>query len=124
MRFIANVFKSKIIKCHEYVRFVVHSIDYIDSFTNDCFFKLVGPVNTQIQLVGKIDNTFKPKQHFFSLKEQLYPYLLVNLRSGASFYRVDAKNSFKRVGGSSLGVSFIWGVTRYLGLYSDPTKMS
>lgn len=47
----------------------------------------------------------------------------MNLRSGASFYRVDGKNNFKRVGGSSLGVSFIWGVTRYLGSYSDPTVM-
>ena len=53
----------------------------------------------------------------------MYPYLLVNLRSGASFYRVDSPKNFKRVGGSSLGVSFIWGVTRYLGLYSDPTEM-
>jgi pantothenate kinase len=45
------------------------------------------------------------------------------LRSGASFYRVDSAESFKRVGGSALGVSFIWGVTRYLGIYSDPTEM-
>lgn len=57
------------------------------------------------------------------MKDQLYPYLLVNLRSGASFYRVDGKDSYTRVGGSSLGISFIWGVTRYLGYYSDPTTM-
>jgi pantothenate kinase len=57
------------------------------------------------------------------MKDQLYPYLLVNLRSGASFYRVDGEKNFKRVGGSSLGVSFVWGVTRYLGAYSDPTLM-
>lgn len=123
LKFISNVFKTKIVKCHEYLRFVIKSIDYLDTVTNDCFFKLVGPLNTQIQLVGKIDNQFKPKQHFFSMKEQLYPYLLVNLRSGASFYRVDSAESFKRVGGSALGVSFIWGVTRYLGIYSDPTEM-
>lgn len=106
------------------MRFVVNSLDYIDRFTNDCFYKLVGPVNLPFGRVGKIDQQFSPKQHFFSMKEQLYPYLLVNLRSGASFYRVDSKDHFTRVGGSSLGVSFIWGVTRYLGIYSDPTKMS
>lgn len=45
------------------------------------------------------------------------------MRSGASFYRVDSSESFKRVGGSALGVSFVWGVTRFLGLYTDPTEM-
>lgn len=110
-------------KCHEYIKYVVHSIDYIDKITNDCFFKVVGPLNTQIAEVGKIDNSFNAKQHFFSMKDQLYPYLLVNLRSGASFYRVDGVKNYKRVGGSSLGVSFVWGVTRYLGSYSDPTCM-
>lgn len=69
LRLIANVFKTKIVKCHEYVRFVVRSIDYIDRTTNDCFYKVVGPVNTQIAEVGKIDKTFSPKQHFFSMKD-------------------------------------------------------
>jgi pantothenate kinase len=118
---VATVFGTQIVKCRDFIRFAVQAIDYIDRFTNDCFYKLVGPVNTFIGSVGKIDHTFAPKQHFFSMKDQLYPYLLVNLRSGASFYRVDGKDSYKRVGGSSLGVSFIWGVARYLGLYSDPT---
>jgi len=61
MRFVANVFKTQIVKCHEFLRFVVHSIDYIDKFTNDCFYKLVSPINTYIAEVGKIDKHFKPK---------------------------------------------------------------
>jgi len=61
LRFVSNVFGSKIVKCHEYLKFVINSIDYIDTFTNDCFFKLVGPVNTKIELVGKIDTSFRPK---------------------------------------------------------------
>ena len=49
--------------------------------------------------------------------------MLVNLRSGATFTRVDSVDCYERVGGSSLGVSFIWGVMRYLGKYTDPTAM-
>lgn len=36
---------------------------------------------------------------------------------------MDGKDDYKRVGGSSLGVSFVWGITRYLGCYTDPTTM-
>jgi type II pantothenate kinase len=64
----------------------------------------------------------KPKRQFFSLKEDLYPYLLVNFRSGASFTRVDSKDNWSRIAGTSIGSSFFWGVLRLLDLYNDPTK--
>jgi len=86
-------------------------------------FKLHGPVNTKINLVGKIDNQLKPMQHFFSLGKQIYPYLLVNLRSGASFIRVDAPGQYTRVTGTSIGVSLAWGISRYLNLFRDPTDL-
>ena len=45
LRFVANVFSSKILKCGDTLRFVIRAIDYVNRTTNDCFFKLIGPVN-------------------------------------------------------------------------------
>ena len=65
----------------------------------------------------------KPNKHYFSLKESLYPYLLVNLRSGATFTIVESKDSFRRYCGTSIGVPFAIGVLRYLDMFKDPTEM-
>ena len=102
---------------------MINSIDFINKTTNDCFFKLIGPVNTKINSAGKIDQELKPNKHYFSLKESLYPYLLVNVRSGSSYTIVESKDSYRRVPGSSIGGSFFVGVLRYLNLYTDPTVM-
>lgn len=56
------------------------------------------------------------------MKEDLYPYLLVNLRSGASFTRVDSKDNFHRVVGTSIGSSFFWGILRLLNCFNDPDE--
>ena len=55
LRFVANVFSRKIYKCGETLRFVIKAIDYINRTTNDCFFKLIGPVNQKINDAGRID---------------------------------------------------------------------
>lgn len=86
-------------------------------------FKLHGPVNTKINQAGKIDPNLKPNKHYFSLSNAIYPYLLVNLRSGANFIRVDGPNNYKRVAGTSIGVGLAWGISRYLGMFNDPTEM-
>ena len=62
------------------------------------------------------------KQHFFSLKDELYPYLLVNVRSGATFNRVDSSESHTRICGTSIGGAFFWGVLRLLNYFNDPTE--
>lgn len=56
------------------------------------------------------------------MKEELYPYLLVNLRSGATFTRVNSKDSFHRVLGTSIGSSFFWGILRLLNFFNDPSE--
>lgn len=38
-------------------------------------------------------------------KEITYPYLLVNVKGGVSFYKVNSTNDYQRVGGSILGES-------------------
>lgn len=43
------------------------------------------------------------------------------MRSGATFTRVDSKDSQTRLCGTSIGASFFWGVLRLLGYYENPT---
>ena len=123
LRFVANVFHSKILKCSQTLNFVVKAIDYLNRTTNDCFFKLHGPLNMKFNETGQIDRTLKPNKHFFSLKENLYPYLLVNLRSGATFHVVESAEKFRRVCGTTIGASFAVGVLRYLDMFQGPTEM-
>ncbi|EDO18950.1 hypothetical protein Kpol_2002p20 [Vanderwaltozyma polyspora DSM 70294] len=43
-------------------------------------------------------------------EDVIYPYLLVNIGSGVSILKADSPNSFKRIGGSSLGGGTLWGL--------------
>eukprot|EP00343_Euplotes_focardii_P000190 CAMPEP_0205801722 /NCGR_PEP_ID=MMETSP0205-20121125/3807_1 /ASSEMBLY_ACC=CAM_ASM_000278 /TAXON_ID=36767 /ORGANISM="Euplotes focardii, Strain TN1" /LENGTH=178 /DNA_ID=CAMNT_0053066947 /DNA_START=729 /DNA_END=1262 /DNA_ORIENTATION=- len=52
----------------------------------------------------------------------MYPYILVNLRSGANFIRVDSKTEFKRCIGTSIGAGTFVGISKLLFKTSDPTK--
>lgn len=72
---------------------------------------------------GQIDRALKPNKHFFSLKENLYPYLLVNLSGGATFHVVESSDSFRRVCGTAIGSSFAVGILRYLDMFQGPTEM-
>ena len=123
LRIISNVFQKQILKCRETLKFVIKAIDYTNQTTNDCFFKMIGPVNLKINESGIIDQSLKLNKHYFSLKESLYPYLLVNLRSGATFHVVESANSFRRVCGTTIGSSFAVGIMRYLDMFQHPTEM-
>jgi pantothenate kinase len=48
--------------------------------------------------------------------------LLVNLRSGATFTRVNSKSHYKRIAGSSIGSNVFVGILRLLNVFNDPTS--
>jgi pantothenate kinase len=98
------------------------AIDYLNNATNDCFFSLDRKSDNIINHRGKLNRSQKPIQQFFSLKEDLYPYLLVNLRSGASFTKVSSKTSSERIAGSSIGSNVFLGILRLLNKFNDPTE--
>ena len=121
LKFVSHVFNTQVVKCREILPFVINAIDYLNKYTNDCFFTIIGGSSDKINYCGKLHTQEKSlKQQFFSQKDQLYPYLLVNVRSGASFTRVDSKESNTRICGTTIGSSFFWGVLRLLGAYDDP----
>ena len=50
----------------------------------------------------------------YDLPESFFPYLLVNIGSGASILRVDGYNQYERVSGTSIGGGTFWGLARLL----------
>lgn len=122
LRFVSHVFNTEVVKIRDFLPFVIRAIDYLNKYTNDCFFKLAGEVSGIINFCGKLKLNSKPKQQYFSLKDELYPYLLVNVRSGATFTRIDSVDSHTRLFGTSIGGSFFWGVLRLLNYFHDPTE--
>jgi type II pantothenate kinase len=52
--------------------------------------------------------------HFVGPREDIYPYLLVNIGSGVSILKVTGRNSYERVGGTSLGGGTLWGLLSLL----------
>ena len=122
LKFISTCFNTKIVKCREYMRFVITAIDYLNSTTNDCFFSLDRKSDNIINYTGKLKSCgSKPIQQFFSQREDLYPYLLVNLRSGASFTKVESKTKSTRLSGSSIGSNVFLGILRLTNMFNDPT---
>lgn len=48
--------------------------------------------------------------HFASPRDNIYPYLLVNIGSGVSMLKVSGPREYQRVGGTSLGGGTLWGL--------------
>ena len=122
LKFVGHVFNTEIVKCRDMIPFVITAIDYLNKHTNDCFFSFSGEQAGIINQCGKLKQDSRKTQQYFSLKEDLYPYLLVNMRSGSAFIRVDSKDEHNRVCGTSIGSSFYWGVLRLLNAFKDPTE--
>lgn len=52
--------------------------------------------------------------HFAAPRDDIYPYLLVNIGSGVSFLKVSGPREYQRVGGTSLGGGTLWGLLSLL----------
>ena len=42
LKFVGHVFNTQVVKCREILPFVINAIDYLNKYTNDCFFKIQG----------------------------------------------------------------------------------
>ncbi len=111
---------------HDHVATVIKCIDFFNANTNDCFYTL--PYQ-ELENIFQVDKTTvkgdgkEREQVFFSVKEDLYPYLLINIRSGANFIRVDGPEEYSRVSGTALGASTFVGILKLLYNIDDPTEM-
>jgi hypothetical protein len=62
LKFVANIFNTRIVKCREYMRFVIKAIDYLNRQTNDCFFSFDRKSINVINQTGKLSQEQKPIQ--------------------------------------------------------------
>ena len=99
---ISHLLNVKIYRIHGYLETILSAIDFQNENSNDCFYSLPPKDLKNIYEVGVLKSDPR-EQIYYSVKENFYPYLLINLRSGASFIRVDSKNEFKRIIGTSIG---------------------
>lgn len=58
---------------------------------------------------------------YFSFKGDLYPYMLVSIKSGCSFIRVDSSTEFTKISGTAIGASTFVGISNLLWEIDDPT---
>jgi hypothetical protein len=62
LKFISHVLNTQIVKCHDFLHFVIIAIDYLNKYTNDCFFKLDGDLSGILNHCGKLKMGSKVKQ--------------------------------------------------------------
>ena len=62
LKFIANTFGTRIVKCREYMTFVTTAIDYLNKWTNDCFFTLDRQSENIINYSGRLKAEKQPIQ--------------------------------------------------------------
>ena len=106
---ISALLNVRLYKVSKYLSTIISAIDYQKSN----FYSLPSPKTENIYKLGKI-KTDKNDQILFSMEGKLYPYLLVNLRSGASFIRVNSKTEYKRVIGTSIGAGTFVGIMKLI----------
>lgn len=121
LELISHLLNVKIYKIHGYMETIISAIDFQNTHSNDCFYSLPHKDIRNIYELGNIKSDPK-EQVYYSVKENFYPYLLVNLRSGASFIRVDSKTEYKRVIGTSIGAGTFVGISKMLWKSDDLTK--
>lgn len=92
---------------------IISCIEWQNKNSNDCFYSLPHKDFRNIYLLGNIKSDPK-EQIFYSIRENFYPYLLVNLRSGTNFLRVDSPTQYKRVIGTSIGAGTFIGISKLL----------
>ena len=42
LRFVSHTFNTEVVKCRDFTPFVILALDFLNKYTNDCFFKLSG----------------------------------------------------------------------------------
>ena len=128
LNFLQSTFQIQILKSHHYFNYVVKAIDFLSVSDENCFFEFNIPENSQASSLGYVGrfpthNMYtRQRLHFGLNKELLYPYILVSIRSGATFLKVSSPTDCQRIGSSVIGASTYWGLTRLLTNYRDPTE--
>lgn len=60
LSFISNCFNTQIVKCHEFILFLTTAIDYLNKWTNDCFFTIMQKPQNTLNHSGQLKPDKRP----------------------------------------------------------------
>ncbi|KAF4652306.1 hypothetical protein FOL47_011170, partial [Perkinsus chesapeaki] len=90
------------------LRHVPQECFYFPNVGNDSGVNLAGALPSNHELVEGME--FVSYERF----KGIFPFLMVSMKSGTSFYRVDSPTSMYRVGGSPIGGATMMGMARHM----------
>lgn len=104
---------------HEQMPSATAALHYLTKSNNFGFYSYVRkPPNLQGLHFKASDFKYSP----LPPQPEIYPCILINIRSGISLYRVNSPTEFLKVGGSSLGGSTVWALLKMTCNYEDPVE--
>uniref|UniRef100_A0A8C7RXN1 4'-phosphopantetheine phosphatase n=1 Tax=Oncorhynchus mykiss TaxID=8022 RepID=A0A8C7RXN1_ONCMY len=80
--------------------------DEMTCLIKGCNFVLRNITHEAFVYVKHADSEFR----FQNTHPDIFPYLLINIGSGVSIFKVESEDTFERVGGSSIGGGTFWGL--------------
>lgn len=132
LKYLANKFNLNVENVHEncLTSAIIYAIDFFNKNTNNCFYSLLKDFKQEnIYLLKKKEEQNKVILEeeldpvYFSFKGDLYPYMLISIKSGSSFIRVDSATEFKKISGTAIGASTLVGISNLLWKINDPTDV-
>lgn len=100
---------------------LIKGLEYMRVNHCETFFYFPGSDLRQILSIGRFTDRSATKIN--GLPEgSLYPCLLLNLRSGLSFYRLNSATDYRRIQGSCLGGTTIWSIVKLLTSFKSPEE--
>lgn len=114
-----KLFKRKLIKSIDINQLVIYGVDYITNNAQNSYFTLPDvTVDCLFKSIEGEDTTKTP----YSIKNDLYPYLLVNALVGVGIYKVEAIDKFSLVNTSPFGAASLWSLLNLACGYTDPDE--
>jgi len=92
--------------------FEVNKLDEMESLIKGLNFLLLNVPNESFRFTKEKRREYESFQE--GTKNDVFPYLLVNIGSGVSILRVDGVGKYERVSGSSIGGGTFWGLCKLL----------
>lgn len=118
--YIEELFECKLIKCGHINQLTILGLDYIFYNIKNSFFFLPGQKIHNLVKVGKLDEV--TEKNYTNIDDNLYSFVMANILEGTSLYKVEDKNTFYRIGGTSFGSSSYWSLVSMICGYDDPEK--
>eukprot|EP00742_Colponemidia_sp_Colp-10_P001911 GILJ01002042.1.p1 GENE.GILJ01002042.1~~GILJ01002042.1.p1 ORF type:complete len:371 (-),score=27.96 GILJ01002042.1:201-1313(-) len=121
--FVENRFNIVLERQRE-IKCIIRGLDFLlKSFPRECY-SFVSPESTIQNPAARISHETRQamQKEYFPQDEPHYPYLLVNVRTGLSMYKVESATSYTRVSGSTVGGATFWGLCRLLTNFKTPEE--